>query len=75
MVLITRLPYVTFFSQAIQKIAPEYFTNGVPSLEAGTCIQLSRRLVASFDVGILHLPEVGKAVVVTRVRLHVCSQG
>ena len=26
--------------------------------------------VASFDVGILYLSEVGKAVVVTRVRLH-----
>ena len=35
-VLITRLPYVTFYSQVIQKIAPEYFTNGIPSLEAGT---------------------------------------
>ena len=34
-VLVTRLPYVTFFSQVIQKIAPEYFTNGIPSLEAG----------------------------------------
>ena len=35
------------------------------------CIRQSVYLlkVASFDVGIFHLPEVGKAVVVTRVRL------
>ena len=54
--ILTRLPYITFFSQVVsyglpfstlnctiimflnlqlQKIAPDYFTNGLPSLETG----------------------------------------
>ena len=54
--ILTRLPYITFFSQVVscglpfatlnctimflnlqlQKIAPDYFTNGLPSLETGS---------------------------------------
>jgi hypothetical protein len=34
-VLITRLPFVALFSQLVNIIAPEYFDNGEPSLEAG----------------------------------------
>ncbi|CAI8051076.1 Protein DENND6A [Geodia barretti] len=33
-VLLTRLPYITFFNFIIQRIAPEYFTHGLASLEA-----------------------------------------
>ena len=34
-VLISRLPFVALFSQLVSIIAPEYFDNGEPSLEAG----------------------------------------
>ena len=34
-VLITKLPFVALFHQLISIIAPEYFDNGEPSLEAG----------------------------------------
>ena len=33
--LISRLPFVALFSQLVSIIAPEYFENGEPSLEAG----------------------------------------
>ena len=35
LVLITRLPFVALFSQLVSIIAPGYFENGEPSLEAG----------------------------------------
>ena len=34
-VLISKLPFVALFSQLVSIIAPEYFENGEPSLEAG----------------------------------------
>ena len=33
--LVTKLPFVALFDQIISIIAPEYFDNGEPSLEAG----------------------------------------
>lgn len=33
-VLLTRLPYITFFTFLVEKLAPDYFRNGIPSLEA-----------------------------------------
>lgn len=33
--LVTKLPFVALFSQLVSIIAPEYFDNGEPSLEAG----------------------------------------
>lgn len=42
-VLLTRLPYITFFYQILQKIAPEYFTNGLPSLESA-CYNINQWL-------------------------------
>ena len=35
-VLITKLPFIALFSQLVSIVAPEYFDNGEPSLEAGT---------------------------------------
>ena len=34
-VLISKLPFVALFTQLVSIIAPEYFENGEPSLEAG----------------------------------------
>lgn len=34
LVLLSRLPYVTFFTYLIEKLAPDFFKNGLPSLEA-----------------------------------------
>ena len=34
-VLVSRLPFVALFNQLVGIIAPEYFDNGEPSLEAG----------------------------------------
>lgn len=34
-VLVSRLPFIALFNQLVSIIAPEYFDNGEPSLEAG----------------------------------------
>jgi hypothetical protein len=34
-VILSRLPYVTFFTCLVEKVAPDFFKNGIPSLEAG----------------------------------------
>ena len=39
--LISRLPFIALFNQLVSIIAPEYFENGEPSLEAGTQFAVS----------------------------------
>jgi len=59
-VVLTRLPYITFFSQVVQKIAPEYFTNGVPSLEAA-CYNINQWSPPR-PGHTLHLPLLGQLI-------------
>lgn len=40
LVLITKLPYVTFFHSLLKIMAPEYFEKQEPCLEAGTLLLL-----------------------------------
>lgn len=38
LVLISKLPYVTFFHSLLKILAPEYFEKQEPCLEAGQCV-------------------------------------
>ncbi|XP_064399646.1 protein DENND6A-like [Halichondria panicea] len=59
-VLLTRLPYITLFTQMVQKIAPDYFTNGLPSLEAA-CHSINTWL-APRPGKVLQLPLLGQII-------------
>ncbi|XP_070559229.1 protein DENND6A-like isoform X2 [Ptychodera flava] len=63
-VLITKLPYINLFTQLIEIIAPEYFENGEPCLEAA-CHDIDQ-WAAPHPGEMLHLPTMG---VVLQVRI------
>lgn len=43
-VLVSRLPFVALFNELVSIIAPGYFDNGEPSLEAGNLFKLFQNL-------------------------------
>lgn len=50
-VLLSSLPYFKFFKDVADIIAPEYFDNGEPCLEAGYTFNLNTQFFEFFDFG------------------------
>lgn len=52
LVLISKLPYVTFFHSLLRIMAPEYFEKQEPCLEAGASLRFSPVITADFNLSL-----------------------